>query len=156
MSGEVEGRREVASLEVVGGCRFVPFLAAVQVGAVGHAGKERVGGIRGRDADLRTVRTVMVRGQGGTPLVRQHTVVTQVVLQVPQVFEHGGRASGWRHGDSVVACAGLKHLKLLIMNLIMRHLCKGVYYLLYFIFCPVEVFYEIENLKRISILLSLP
>ena len=30
----VEGRREVAGLEVVGGCRFVPFLAAVLVGAL--------------------------------------------------------------------------------------------------------------------------
>ena len=41
LSGEVEERREVASLEVVGGCRFIPFIAAVQVGDVFSARRIR-------------------------------------------------------------------------------------------------------------------
>ena len=94
MSGEVEGRREVASLEVVGGCRFVPFLDAVLVRALGRAGRESGRKSRsGRNTDLHTVRVVVVRLQGTSARVRQHAVVPQVVLQVPDVRIRDARAT---------------------------------------------------------------
>lgn len=84
----VEGRREVAGLEVVGGCRFVPFLAAVLVRALGRAGRE--GGRKygsGCNIDFHTIRVVVVRHQGTSARVRQHAVVPKMVFQVPDVRE---------------------------------------------------------------------
>lgn len=83
----------LARFEVIGRSRVSPLLAAVQAGAVFGARRKgiRLGG--GCHGDLFSVRIVVVKRDGVATPVRQHVVVPQVVLQVPDVRIQDARAT---------------------------------------------------------------
>ena len=99
----------LARFEVIGRSRVSPLLAAVQAGAVFGARRKgiRLGG--GCYGNLFSVRIVVVKRDGVATPVRQHAVVPQVVLQVPDLRIRDALATLCGDG-SVVAGIGVDHL----------------------------------------------